>query len=110
MDDCQTPASPTGLCAWPAPCTAPSPRTSCSTPIAAPSNLNDSVRNVRGVGIQQSMARTGVCWANAMAEWFWDTLKTELYDRRYWTIRAKTRRKDDRRFETDLNNYQLHKR
>jgi len=54
------------------------------------------------------MARTGVCWANAMAESFWATLKTELYDRRSWPTRAKTRREVARWIETDFNRCRLH--
>ena len=34
------------------------------------------------LGIAQSVGRTGVCFDNAMAESFWSTLKTELYDRK----------------------------
>ncbi len=35
-------------------------------------------------GITRSMGRTGVCWDNAMAETFFETLKTEFYHRRVW--------------------------
>jgi transposase InsO family protein len=40
-----------------------------------------------GLGIRQSVGRTGVCWDNAMQESFWSTLKTEFYDRRRWVTR-----------------------
>lgn len=40
-----------------------------------------------GLGIRQSVGRTGVCWDNAMQESFWSTLKTEFYDRRPWATR-----------------------
>ncbi|MBT2521283.1 integrase core domain-containing protein [Arthrobacter sp. ISL-28] len=40
-----------------------------------------------GLGIRQSVGRTGVCWDNAMQESFWSTLKAEFYNRRRWTPR-----------------------
>jgi transposase InsO family protein len=41
--------------------------------------------------VLQSVGRTGVCWDNAAAESFWSTVKTELYDRRYWPTKAEAR-------------------
>lgn len=46
--------------------------------------LNDACA---GLGIRQSVGRTGVCWDNAMQESFRSTLKTEFYDRRRWATR-----------------------
>ncbi|GAA0215806.1 IS3 family transposase [Corynebacterium riegelii] len=45
----------------------------------------------RGLGIAQSVGRTGVCFDNAMAESFWSTLKTEFYDRQRWPTRDAAR-------------------
>lgn len=58
--------------------------------------------------ILQSMGRTGVCWDNAMAESFWVTLKTELYDRRSWSTRAEARREIARWIEIVYNRRRLH--
>ena len=60
------------------------------------------------LAILQSMGRTGVCWDNAMAESFWATLKTEFYDRRFWSTRAEARREIARWIEIVYNRRRLH--
>ena len=42
-------------------------------------------------GIIRSMAYTGACWDNVMAESFFTTLKTEFYHRRVWPIRKRAK-------------------
>ena len=42
-------------------------------------------------GIIRSMAYTGACWDNVMAESFFATLKTEFYHRRVWPIRKRAK-------------------
>lgn len=39
------------------------------------------------LNVRSSVGRTGVCWDNAQQESFWSTLKTEFYNRRYFTTR-----------------------
>lgn len=46
----------------------------------------------RNLGIAESVARTGVCFDNAIAESFWSTLKTEFYDRKHWVTRESARK------------------
>ncbi|MTD14665.1 IS3 family transposase [Nakamurella sp. YIM 132087] len=41
-----------------------------------------------GLGVRQSVGRTGVCWDNAQRESFWSTLNTEFYRRHRFTTRA----------------------
>ncbi|MDQ0672745.1 putative transposase [Pseudarthrobacter siccitolerans] len=61
-----------------------------------------------GLGIRQSVGRTGVCWDNAMQESFWSTLKTEFYDRRRWTTRQDAIRETGRWIEEFYNRSRLH--
>lgn len=61
-----------------------------------------------GLGIQQSVGRTGVCWDNAMQESFWSSLKTEFYDRRRWTTRQAAIRATGRWIEEFYNRARLH--
>ena len=61
-----------------------------------------------GLGIRQSVGRTGVCWDNAMQESFWSTLKTEFYDRRRWAIRQDAIRATGRWIEEFYNRTRLH--
>jgi putative transposase len=61
-----------------------------------------------GLGIRQSVGRTGVCWDNAMQESFWSTLKTEFYDRRRWATRQDAIRATGRWIEEFYNRTRLH--
>jgi putative transposase len=61
-----------------------------------------------GLGIRQSVGRTGVCWDNAMQESFWSTLKTEFYDRRRWDTRQDAIRATGRWIEEFYNRVRLH--
>jgi putative transposase len=61
-----------------------------------------------GLGIRQSVGRTGVCWDNAMQESFWSTLKTEFYDRRRWATRHAAIRATGRWIEEFYNRARLH--
>ncbi len=61
-----------------------------------------------GLGIRQSVGRTGVCWDNAMQESFWSTLKAEFYDRRRWATRQDAIRATGRWIEEFYNRSQLH--
>jgi transposase InsO family protein len=67
--------------------------------------LNDACT---GLGIRQSVGRTGVCWDNAMQESFWSTLKTEFYDRRRWATRHEAIRATGRWIEEFYNRARLH--
>jgi putative transposase len=43
-------------------------------------------------GIRPSVGRTGVCWDNAVAESFWESLKRECVQGRVFATRAEARR------------------
>ena len=62
----------------------------------------------RGLGIAQSVGRTGVCFDNAMAESFWSTLKTEFYDRQRWPTRDAARTGVARWIEVVYNRRRRH--
>lgn len=47
---------------------------------------------VTGLGMVQSVGRTGVCWDNAVAESFWSSLKREVVHRHRFATRAEARR------------------
>ena len=47
---------------------------------------------VTGLGMVQSVGRTGACWDNAVAESFWSSLKRELVHRHRFATRAEARR------------------
>lgn len=53
---------------------------------------NDYRCKITGLGMIQSVGRTGICWDNAVAEAFWATLKRELVDRYVFATRAEARR------------------
>lgn len=61
-----------------------------------------------GLGIRQSVGRTGVCWDNAMQESFWSTLKSEFYDRQRWATRKDAIRATGRWIEEFYNRARLH--
>lgn len=60
------------------------------------------------LGVTQSMGATGVCWDNAAAESFFETLKRELANRRRWNTRADARRDLIRWIEGWYNRRRLH--
>lgn len=47
---------------------------------------------VTGLGMRQSVGRTGVCWDNAVAESFWSSMKREVTHRYRFPDRAEARR------------------
>jgi putative transposase len=61
-----------------------------------------------GLGLLQSVGRTGVCWDNAAAESFWSTLKTEFYNRRNWPTKAEARLAVGRWIEERYNRRRRH--
>jgi putative transposase len=61
-----------------------------------------------GMGIRQSVGRTGVCWDNAMAESFFGVLKNEWLNRFEFTTRAKARRQVVKYIEGFYNQRRLH--
>ena len=61
-----------------------------------------------GLGLLQSVGRTGVCWDNAAAESFWSTLKTEFYNRRSWPTTAEARLAVGRWIEERYNRRRRH--
>lgn len=61
-----------------------------------------------GLGLLQSVGRTGVCWDNAPAESFWSTLKTEFYNRRQWPAKGEARLAVGRWLEERYNRLRRH--
>ena len=61
-----------------------------------------------GLGLLQSVGRTGVCWDNAPAESFWSTLKTEFYNRRRWATKADAKLAVGRWLEERYNRKRRH--
>ena len=61
-----------------------------------------------GLGLLQSVGRTGVCWDNAAAESFWSTLKTEFYNRHNWPTKAEARLAVGRWIEERYNRRRRH--
>ena len=45
-----------------------------------------------GLGVVQSVGRTGSCWDNAVSESFWATMKREMVSRFRFETRAEARR------------------
>ncbi|MDN6500113.1 MAG: IS3 family transposase, partial [Yaniella sp.] len=62
----------------------------------------------QGLGIAQSVSRTGVCFDSAMSESFWSTLKTEFYDRKKWPARDEARKAVARWIEIVYNRRRRH--
>lgn len=52
----------------------------------------DYRKALKGLGMTQSVGRTGVCWDNSVAESFWSSLKRELVHRYRFEDRAGARR------------------
>lgn len=63
---------------------------------------------LRGMGMRQSVGRTGVCWDNAMVESFFGALKNECLKRFVFTDRAKARREVVKYIEGFYNRRRLH--
>ena len=61
-----------------------------------------------GLGLLQSVGRTGVCWDNAPAESFWSTLKTEFYNRYNWPTKTEARLAVGRWLEERYNRKRRH--
>jgi transposase InsO family protein len=61
-----------------------------------------------GLGLLQSVGRTGVCWDNAQSESFWSTLKTEFYNRHEWPTKAEARLAVGRWLEQRYNRLRRH--
>ena len=54
---------------------------------------NDYLEFCRTRQMRPSVGRTGVCWDNAVAESFWESLKRECLQGRVFATRAEARRK-----------------
>ena len=61
-----------------------------------------------GLGLLQSVGRTGVCWDNAPSESFWSTLKTEFYNRHTWTTKTAAKLAVGRWLEERYNRRRRH--
>ena len=61
-----------------------------------------------GLGIRQSVGRTGICYDNAMAESFFAALKTERVHRTQYPTREHDRRDIARYIELHYNTRRLH--
>ncbi len=53
---------------------------------------NDYLEFCQRHQIRPSVGRTGVCWDNAVAESFWESLKRECIQQRVFATRAEARR------------------
>lgn len=65
-------------------------------------------KKLQGMGIQQSVGRTGVCWDNAMAESFFGALKNEWLNRMIFATRAEARQEVVKYIEGFYNRKRLH--
>lgn len=63
---------------------------------------------VRGLGLRQSVGRTGICYDNAMAESFFAALKNELVHRTAYPTRDHARADISRYIESWYNSRRLH--
>jgi transposase InsO family protein len=95
---------------WPSCSAAACPPKLSSTPTAAPRQYTSGqiADLCAGLGLLQSVGRTGVCWDNAPAESFWSTLKTEFYNRYYWPTKADARMAVGRWLEERYNRKRRH--
>jgi transposase InsO family protein len=70
----------------------------------------DFAKKLNGMGMRQSVGRTGVCWDNAMAESFFGALKNEWLNRMTFATRSEARQEVVRYIETFYNRRRLHSR
>ena len=70
----------------PSPVSSPTPTAGRSTPRTTTST------SARTAQMRPSVGRTGVCWDNAVAESFWESLKRECLQGRVFATRAEARR------------------
>jgi putative transposase len=68
----------------------------------------DFAKALQGLGIRQSVGRTGICYDNALAESFNGTLKNELVYRTAYPTREKARKDIARWIELRYNRTRLH--
>ena len=68
----------------------------------------DFATTLAGMGIRQSVGRTGVCWDNAMAESFFGALKNEWLNRMIFATRAQARQEVVKYIEGFYNRQRLH--
>ena len=81
----------------------------CNDPLNSPSTPPRQIADLcAGLGLLQSVGRTGVCWDNAPAESFWSTLKTEFYNRHDWATKAEARLAVGRWIEERYNRIRRH--
>jgi transposase InsO family protein len=68
----------------------------------------DFATTLAGMGMRQSVGRTGVCWDNAMAESFFGALKNEWLNRMIFATRAQVRQEVVKYIEGFYNRQRLH--
>jgi putative transposase len=68
----------------------------------------DFATTLAGMGMRQSVGRTGVCWDNAMAESFFGALKNEWINRMTFPTRAQARQEVVKYIEGFYNRQRLH--
>ena len=87
------PSSSSTRSAWPSPPAAAPWPASSATPTAGRSTPPTTTSSSASAHqIRPSVGRTGVCWDNAVAESFWESLKRECLQGRVFATRAEARR------------------